>query len=516
MTLRIWSISCSKSMLSSRSASSSTCVPGSAQPDGRMKSAGWLPRSAGSGTWAPGKSEPPSTPACGPARSGECGAAAVAGRAPGPCRSRPTRCLRPLRLNPLVLDRWSTTRPGVPTTMCGRLASEMACRQAAAALGWHGMRMRQAGEPIYAEQKQAEGVHGGGAHPGVSTAPRGTGAGTFLASCQSLLLLGAPPALPRPLPAPPTCPPNRTWAIMSMPPTSTAHLTPIPAPSASNCSAIWMASSRVGDSTSANRACGLSSRCCRGWGSGGVGVLGASMRGCVCATWAGGREGWVPRAFIHSPDRVPVACRAGNRRTPAKPGKTSGAVRYEALNIGLHGGGHMGCHTLSTPRKPGGWALQRHPSCRCLFAPGQSHLCLRSRRKEHSSSHIVGQGCAVAVAVGTKAATSVPSKFLCLLAGVAIRLECLPSHPAAPAALPAPEWRRGSSTPAPPPPLPAARRRPASGRLQLPCCALPRSVICWQEPLPPSLARWGRGKQEAGVAARQGGLGRALTCNRRS
>lgn len=28
----------------------------------------------------------------------------------------------------LVLDRWSTTRPGVPTTMCGRLPSAMACK----------------------------------------------------------------------------------------------------------------------------------------------------------------------------------------------------------------------------------------------------------------------------------------------------------------------------------------------------------------------------------------------------
>lgn len=37
-----------------------------------------------------------------------------------------TKCFRPFRLKPLVLDRWSTTRPGVPTMMCGRLASAMA------------------------------------------------------------------------------------------------------------------------------------------------------------------------------------------------------------------------------------------------------------------------------------------------------------------------------------------------------------------------------------------------------
>ena len=50
---------------------------------------------------------------------------------------------------------------------------------------------------------------------------------------------------------------------MSIPPTRTAHLTWMPEPSASNCSAIWMASSRVGDSTSAKSACGLSSSSCR-------------------------------------------------------------------------------------------------------------------------------------------------------------------------------------------------------------------------------------------------------------
>lgn len=54
----------------------------------------------------------------------------------------------------------------------------------------------------------------------------------------------------------------RTCAIMSMPPTSTAVLSPMPAPSASNCSAICMASSRVGDSTSAYNSCGLSMRPC--------------------------------------------------------------------------------------------------------------------------------------------------------------------------------------------------------------------------------------------------------------
>ncbi len=48
------------------------------------------------------------------------------------------------------------------------------------------------------------------------------------------------------------------WAIMSMPPTKTAHLTPIPAPNASNCSAICSASSRVGESTRAKLACGVS------------------------------------------------------------------------------------------------------------------------------------------------------------------------------------------------------------------------------------------------------------------
>lgn len=47
-------------------------------------------------------------------------------------------------------------------------------------------------------------------------------------------------------------------AIMSMPPTKTAHLTPIPAPNASNCSAICKASSRVGESTRAKFACGVS------------------------------------------------------------------------------------------------------------------------------------------------------------------------------------------------------------------------------------------------------------------
>ncbi|CAN8030289.1 unnamed protein product [Ixodes persulcatus] len=44
---------------------------------------------------------------------------------------------------------------------------------------------------------------------------------------------------------------------------SSPHLTPIPAPSASNCSEIWKASSRVGVSTRANRRCGVSRRACR-------------------------------------------------------------------------------------------------------------------------------------------------------------------------------------------------------------------------------------------------------------
>ena len=73
----------------------------------------------------------------------------------------------------LVLERWSTTRPGVPTMTWGLLPRAMAC------------------------------------------------------------------------------------AIMSMPPTSTAHLTPMPEPSASNCSAIWIASSLVGDSTIAYSAWGF-------------------------------------------------------------------------------------------------------------------------------------------------------------------------------------------------------------------------------------------------------------------
>eukprot|EP00241_Pyramimonas_parkeae_P013983 CAMPEP_0114265946 /NCGR_PEP_ID=MMETSP0058-20121206/24280_1 /TAXON_ID=36894 /ORGANISM="Pyramimonas parkeae, CCMP726" /LENGTH=75 /DNA_ID=CAMNT_0001383259 /DNA_START=57 /DNA_END=284 /DNA_ORIENTATION=- len=38
---------------------------------------------------------------------------------------------------------------------------------------------------------------------------------------------------------------------MSTPPTSTAHLRLMREPNASNCSAIWMASSRVGESTNA-------------------------------------------------------------------------------------------------------------------------------------------------------------------------------------------------------------------------------------------------------------------------
>ena len=40
-------------------------------------------------------------------------------------------------------------------------------------------------------------------------------------------------------------------------------LTPIEAPSASNCSEIWKASSRVGVSTRANSLCGFSRRLCR-------------------------------------------------------------------------------------------------------------------------------------------------------------------------------------------------------------------------------------------------------------
>jgi len=52
-------------------------------------------------------------------------------------------------------------------------------------------------------------------------------------------------------------------AIVSTPPTSVAVRTPMPAPSASNCCEIWMASSRVGESTSAKKGAGFSSSCCR-------------------------------------------------------------------------------------------------------------------------------------------------------------------------------------------------------------------------------------------------------------
>ena len=79
---------------------------------------------------------------------------------------------------PLVFLRWSTRRPGVPTTTCGRFASRIAC------------------------------------------------------------------------------------CTMSTPPTTVAHLTPMCAPSASNCSEICRASSRVGEMTRAKSGCGLSSRRC--------------------------------------------------------------------------------------------------------------------------------------------------------------------------------------------------------------------------------------------------------------
>lgn len=49
-------------------------------------------------------------------------------------------------------------------------------------------------------------------------------------------------------------------AIISIPPTSTAHFTPMPEPRASNCSAIWIASSRVGESTIAYSAWGFLNR----------------------------------------------------------------------------------------------------------------------------------------------------------------------------------------------------------------------------------------------------------------
>lgn len=38
-----------------------------------------------------------------------------------------TRYLIVRKLKPLVFDRWSTRRPGVPTTMCGRFAKAIAC-----------------------------------------------------------------------------------------------------------------------------------------------------------------------------------------------------------------------------------------------------------------------------------------------------------------------------------------------------------------------------------------------------
>mmetsp|Transcript_15924 Transcript_15924/g.28289 ORF Transcript_15924/g.28289 Transcript_15924/m.28289 type:complete len:239 (+) Transcript_15924:752-1468(+) len=122
------------------------------------------------------------------------------------------------RLNPFVLARWSTTRPGVPTITCGRFASAIAC------------------------------------------------------------------------------------AIMSTPPTSAAHLTPMPLPNASNCSPIWMANSRVGESTRQNSACGLSSSSWR-TGSAKAPVLpdpvcASPIMSCPCSS-CGMACSWIADGFFH-------------------------------------------------------------------------------------------------------------------------------------------------------------------------------------------------------------------------
>lgn len=52
-------------------------------------------------------------------------------RAQGQPRQRPPPPTPTLSEKPLVFDRWSTTRPGVPTTTCGRLASAIACTSSA-------------------------------------------------------------------------------------------------------------------------------------------------------------------------------------------------------------------------------------------------------------------------------------------------------------------------------------------------------------------------------------------------
>jgi hypothetical protein len=53
------------------------------------------------------------------------------------------------------------------------------------------------------------------------------------------------------------------WVILSIPPVMVATLTPMPAPNASNCSAIWNASSRVGDKTQANSGVGVPMSACK-------------------------------------------------------------------------------------------------------------------------------------------------------------------------------------------------------------------------------------------------------------
>ena len=108
---------------------------------------------------------------------------------------------------------------------------------------------------------------------------------------------------------------------MSMPPTKTAHLTPIPAPNASNCSAICKASSRVGESTRAKFACGVSRS---SWKSQ-TGYQSTSLRYSRESSWSRRQKVYCPSysaAWCKSMLRTlhfTLTCRIGIAKAPVFP-----------------------------------------------------------------------------------------------------------------------------------------------------------------------------------------------------
>ena len=139
--------------------------------------------------------------------------------------------------------------------------------------------------------------------------------------------------------------------IMSTPPTITAVLMPMEAPNASNCSAIWKASSRVGASTREKRRAGAASSACR-MGMAKAPVLpepvSASPITSRPASVAGRDSAWMREGAAHL---SAAAASHSASHTPSEAKVTGGGGAAGALAAALADmtGARAGCAVVGCP-----------------------------------------------------------------------------------------------------------------------------------------------------------------------